>query len=137
MTRSSSHPFFQEDYIGSDYYGSASTAYQYLMIAHDKGVTASTGRTRYEPGNTVIVSARSQNGNIYGFLGIAQEVLDETADKFWGGPQNGRPVNKIEVVTPITYIPDELYTQPGLAGFQVEDREKIAEHLMKYVPVTA
>ena len=124
----------QEDYVGNDYYGSN---YDNLEIAHREKVTASSGNSRYEPGNTVIVSARAEDGNIYGFLGIAEGVLSDTAEKFWGGYGEGRPVNELQVITPITLIPAELYHEPNLSGFQLVDREQIVEHLMSKSAVTA
>ena len=110
MSRPSTHPMMQPDYIGNDYYG---WNYPNLVIAHTQGVTASPMRTRYEEHNLVIVAARNEDRELYGFLGTVTEVLDnKISSDFWPtvtGKTNDYPVNKLCVHTPIMRIPANLF----------------------------
>ena len=116
----------QPDYIGSDYYG---WNYANLVIAHNWGVTASPQRVTYEVGNLVIVAARNEDRQVYGFIATVTEVLEtKRAGDFWPGNQD-YPVNKLSVHTPITLIPASLYSQMTQAGIKLDERKGIAEHL--------
>lgn len=120
----------QPDYIGSDYYG---WNYANLVIAHNNGVTASPNRVTYEVGNLVIVAARNDDRQVYGFIGTVTEVLEsKTSGDYWptsGSGSNDYPVNKITVHSPITVIPANLYSQMTQGGIKLDERKGIAEYL--------
>lgn len=130
MPKPAAHPMMQDDYIGSDYYA---WNYPNLVIAHTRGVTASPQRVRYEPGNVVIVAARNEDREVYGFLATVTEVLDNKVSRdFWpttGDGPNDYPVNKLSVHTPIMRIPANLFSKMTQAGLKLVDRKTVADYL--------
>ena len=116
----------QPDYIGNDYYA---WNYANLVIAHTHGVTASPQRVTYEVGNLVIVAARGDDRQVYGFISTVTEVLsDKVAGDFWPGTAD-YPVNKLHVHSPITLIPANLYSQMTQGGIKTVERKPVAEYL--------
>ncbi len=115
-----------DDYIGNDYYG---FAYPSLVIAHTNGATSTNGRTTYKPGTLVIVSARGDDRNIYAFLATAIEVMtDRDATDYWPGARSN-PVNKLKVLTPITLLPDTVYSKMTQGGLLLVERAAVARYL--------
>lgn len=116
-----------EDYIGCDYYG---FSYPGLVIAHTNSVTSTNGRTTYDPGTLVIVSARGEDRNIYAFLATAIEVMtDRDATHFWPKQCRPNPVNKLKVLTPIMLLPETCYSKMTQGGLKLVERAACARYL--------
>ena len=115
------------DYIGCDYYG---FAYPGLVIAHTNSVTSTNGRTTYDPGTLIIVSARGEDRNIYAFLATAIEVMtDRDATHYWPLQCRANPVNKLKVLTPITLLPETCYSKMTQGGLKLVERAACARYL--------
>ena len=120
------------DYIGCHYYG---FAYPSLVISHTSGVSSHACRSKFDPGTLVIVCAMGEDRNIYGFLGTALEVLtDKKPSDFWpGGVKNdASPVTKLKVLTPITLIPETVFSKMTQGGLMNVERSAVAQYIREY-----
>jgi hypothetical protein len=117
------------DKIGNHYYG---FAYPSLVIAHTSGVTCHNSRSKFEPGQLVIVCARGEDRNIYGFLATSLGFLkDVTPGQYFPGSKDYdvRPITKLKVLTPIILIPDSTYKKLEQCGLTHKDRATVASYL--------
>ena len=116
-----------DDYIGCDYYGFSNSG---LVIAHTNSVTSTNGRTTYKPGTLVIVSARAEDRNIYAFLATALGVSEsKTAMDYWPCQIKPNPVNRLKVLTPITLLPETVYSKMTQGGLMLVERAAVARYL--------
>ena len=125
-----------DDKIGNHYYG---FYYPALVISHTNGVTCHNNRSKYAPGQLVIVCARGEDRNIYGFLGTSLGVLEGVSPaKYWAPTEPGddRPVTQLKVLTPITLIPESTYTQIMQCGLTHADRPNVAAYLRLEANIT-
>ena len=117
------------DKIGCHYYG---FSYPHLVISHTQGVTAHGNKSKFVEGQLVIVCARGEDRNIYGFLGTALELLEhKQATDFWPSTKctNASPITRLKILTPITLIPESSYTQMMQCGLTHVDRANVAAYL--------
>lgn len=118
-----------EDKIGCHYYG---FAYPALVISHTQGVTCHGNKSKFVPGQLVIVCARGEDRNIYGYLATALEVMSDKkpSDYFPSSKRIDKsPVTKLKILTPITLITESAYTQMLQCGLTHEDRANVAAYL--------
>ena len=116
------------DAIGCHYYG---FGYPNLVISHTRGVTSHGNKSTFTDSQLVIVCARGEDRNIYGFLGTALEVLEhKTPSDYWPAiVNNDSPVTRLKVLTPILMIPETAYTQILQCGLTHVDRATVAANL--------
>ena len=116
------------DAIGCHYYG---FAYPSLVIAHTQGVTSHGSKSKFAEGQLVIVCARGEDRNIYGFLGTALEVLEhkQPSDYWPTNIDSTAPVTRLKVLTPIIMIAESAYTQMMQCGLTHVDRATVAAYL--------
>lgn len=116
------------DAIGCHYYG---FAYPSLVISHTQGVTAHGNKSKFLEGQLVIVCARGEDRNIYGYLATALEILDhKKPSDYWPTSINeASPVTRLKVLTPITLIDESAYTQMMQCGLTHVDRTTVAAYL--------
>jgi hypothetical protein len=116
------------DAIGCHYYG---FAYPALVNAHTQGVTAHGSKSKFAQGQLVIVCARGEDRNIYGFLGTALEVLEhKQPSDYWASKlDSSSPVTRLKVLTPILMIAETAYSQMMQCGLTHVDRATVAANL--------
>ena len=116
------------DRIGCHYYG---FGYPNLVISHTQGVTSHGNKSKFVEGQLVIVCARAEDRNIYGFLGTALEVLEhKTPSDYWPTVvKDEAPVTRLKVLTTITLISETAYTQMMQCGLTHVDRATVAAYL--------
>ena len=116
------------DYIGCHYYG---FNYPSLVISHTSGVSSHACRSKFDPGTLVIVCAQGEDRNIYGFLGTALEVIsDKKPSDYWPTvTMDSAPVTKLKVLTPITFIPETVYSKMTQGGLMNVERSAVAQYL--------
>ena len=118
--------FEDNDYIGCDYYG---FAYESLVYSHAAQFTTTNGRTTYQPGTLVIVCARADDRNIYAYLATAKGVDEhKTAADFYPDAKPN-PVNRLKVLTPITLLPDTVYSKMTQGGLLKVERAAVARYI--------
>ena len=117
-----------DDKIGCHYYG---FAYPSLVTSHTQGVTAHGNRSKFLEGQLVIVCARGEDRNIYGYLATALEILDnKKPTDYWPSAQCiDSPVTRLKVLTPITLIDESSYTQMLQCGLTHVDRTTVAAYI--------
>ena len=117
-----------DDKIGCHYYG---FAYPSLVTSHTQGVTAHGNRSKFLEGQLVIVCARGEDRNIYGYLATALEILDnKKPTDYWPSAQCiDSPVTRLKVLTPITLIDESSYTQMMQCGLTHVDRTTVAAYI--------
>ena len=117
-----------DDKIGCHYYG---FAYPSLVTSHTQGVTAHGNKSKFLEGQLVIVCARGEDRNIYGYLATALEILDnKKPTDYWPSAQCiDSPVTRLKVLTPITLIDESAYTQMLQCGLTHVDRITVAAYI--------
>ena len=117
-----------DDKIGCHYYG---FAYPSLVTSHTQGITAHGNRSKFLEGQLVIVCARGEDRNIYGYLATALEILDnKKPTDYWPSAQClDSPVTRLKVLTPITLIDESSYTQMMQCGLTHVDRTTVAAYI--------
>ena len=116
------------DHIGCHYYG---FAYPSLVISHTQGITSHNNKSTFSEGQLVIVCARGEDRNVYGYLATALEILsNKTPADYWPNSLNNTsPVTKLKVLTPITLMDESCYTQMMQCGLTNVDRITVAAYI--------
>ncbi len=117
-----------DDKIGCHYYG---FSYPSLVISHTQGITAHGNKSKFLEGQLVIVCARGEDRNIYGYLATALEILEhKKPTDYWPTAQCiDSPVTKLKILTPITLIDESSYTQMMQCGLTHVDRTTVAAYI--------